>query len=414
MTTPCFIVTGYNNVRIYDVAKIRVEAKKHFDAQVVLVTEKKNPLDEQVADHVIEASFSPPAREAGLQAIRQQLAQAHLQPVGILPFSDRGVPMGAHLAAHYGLPGAAVQQAQAGLDKRLFRALDSRAASYPAGYQVVSSTQVTSVTALAQEIDRLGGKAFIKPAQEGNSRGCRVITHREECDAIWAAMSPYHAGGIMVESLIEAATEFSWDYVAGRQWITEKRTTEGDYRAEYQQIVPACLPEEDEAMIQAAGDHMRRLVSVENGAWHNEIFLLPGATAAVETNMRPAGMHIWDLAQLSYDDFTPWLLWLRWATDGNVTQAPLKQRAFSGIRMLRARRSGRLTQLPDIHTLAGDRGLALHDAQFSVMPGDTLSDNIQSNADFIGFIMLSHPDYTLLAQGLDDLAEAIEAAVEIV
>ena len=27
MNTPCFIVVGYNNVRIYDVAKIRVEAQ---------------------------------------------------------------------------------------------------------------------------------------------------------------------------------------------------------------------------------------------------------------------------------------------------------------------------------------------------------------------------------------------------
>ena len=107
MTTPCFIVTGYNNVRIYDVGKIRAEARKHFDAHVVLVTEKKQPIDEQAADQVIEVSFSPPAREAGAAAIRHQLEQAGLRPIGILPFSDRGVPMGAHLAAHYGLPGAA-------------------------------------------------------------------------------------------------------------------------------------------------------------------------------------------------------------------------------------------------------------------------------------------------------------------
>ncbi|PLR52344.1 biotin carboxylase [Chimaeribacter arupi] len=413
MTTPCFIVTGYNNVRIYDVGKIRAEARKHFDAHVVLVTEKKQPIDEQAADQVIEVSFSPPAREAGAAAIRHQLEQAGLRPIGILPFSDRGVPMGAHLAAHYGLPGAAVQQAQAGLDKRLFRALDSRAASHPTGYRVVSSVQVNSAAALVREVDRLGGKAFIKPAQEGNSRGCRVISHREECDAIWAEMTPYHGGGIMVESLIEAASEFSWDYVAGRQWITEKRTTEGLYRAEYQQIVPACLPEGDQAMIEAAGDHMRRLVSVENGVWHNEIFLLPGATAAVETNMRPAGMHIWDLARISYEAFNPWLLWLRWATDGNMAQAVLQQRAFSGIRMLRARRAGRLTQLPDIHALAGERGIPLHEGHFSVLPGDTLSDAIQSNADFIGFIILSHPDYARLTHDLDALAAAIEAAVEI-
>lgn len=42
MNTPCFIVVGYNNVRIYDVAKIRVEAQKYFDAKVVLITEKNS------------------------------------------------------------------------------------------------------------------------------------------------------------------------------------------------------------------------------------------------------------------------------------------------------------------------------------------------------------------------------------
>ena len=413
MTTPCFIVTGYNNVRIYDVEKIRLEAIKHFDARVVLVTEKKNPGDEQMADEVIEVSFHPPEGQAGLSTILQRLAQAGLSPIGILPFSDRGVPMGARLATCFNLPGATVHQALAGLDKRIFRMLDSRAASHPAGYRVVSGLRVNDAGSLVQEVDRLGGKAFIKPAQEGNSRGCRVITHRDECAAVWAELSPYHAGGIIVESLIEGASEFSWDYVAGRQWVTEKWTTDGLFRAEYQQIVPASLPAADQAMLQAAGDHMRHLVSVENGAWHNEIFLLPGETAAVETNMRPAGMHIWDLARLSYEDFNPWLLWLRWATEGKADPAPLKQRAFSGIRMLRARRAGQLTHLPDVHALAGEQGLSLHHAHFSVAPGDTLSDTLQCNADFIGFIMLSHPDYALLARGLDALADAIEAAVGI-
>ena len=42
-----------------------------------------------------------------------------------------------------------------------------------------------------------------------------------------------------------------------------------------------------------------------------------------------------------------------------------------------------------------------------------LSDTIQSNADFIGFIILSHPDYARLTHDLDALAGAIEAAVEI-
>ena len=52
---------------------------------------------------------------------------------------------------------------------------------------------------------------------------------------------PYREGGIVLEELIQNAREYSWDYVAGSTWVTEKTTTEGAYRAEIQQVVPAPL-----------------------------------------------------------------------------------------------------------------------------------------------------------------------------
>ena len=66
----------------------------------------------------------------------------------------------------------------------------------------------------------------------------------------------YREAGILVESLIENAKEFSWDSVAGKQWITEKHTTEGHYRAEYQQVVPARLTPADEILLRSAGEHI--------------------------------------------------------------------------------------------------------------------------------------------------------------
>ena len=259
----------------------------------------------------------------------------------------------------------------------------------------------------------LGGKAFIKPAKEGNSRGCQVIECIEQCEAIWASLAPYREAGILVESLIENAKEFSWDSVAGKQWITEKHTTEGHYRAEYQQVVPACLTPADEILLRSAGEHMRELVSPSNGAWHNEIFLLPGATAAVETNMRPAGMHIWDLAMLSFENFNPWLLWLRWAAEGKYTAEPLKQNYYSGIRMLRARVSGTLQALPDVEQLALQAGITLHEASFSAKIGDILNGEIKTNADFIGHIILRDSSHEQLLNSLETLATAIESAAEI-
>ena len=98
MNTPCFIVVGYNNVRIYDVAKIRVEAQKYFDAKVVLITEKKTASDEQFADLVIETTLEVTQLPASADVVHQYLATESLSPIGILPFSDRGVPLGALLA----------------------------------------------------------------------------------------------------------------------------------------------------------------------------------------------------------------------------------------------------------------------------------------------------------------------------
>ena len=139
MNTPCFIVVGYNNVRIYDVAKIRVEAQKYFDAKVVLITEKKTASDEQFADLVIETTLEVTQLPASADVVHQYLATESLSPIGILPFSDRGVPLGALLAQKNRLPGALPEQAKAGLDKQIFRQLDARASFHPAGYRTVTS-----------------------------------------------------------------------------------------------------------------------------------------------------------------------------------------------------------------------------------------------------------------------------------
>ena len=187
----------------------------------------------------------------------------------------------------------------------------------------------------------LGGKAFIKPACEGASRGCRVIRHPSECDEAWQALKPYREGGIVLEELIQNAREYSWDYVAGSTWITEKTTTEGAYRAEIQQVVPAPLAADVQARLKAAGRHMAGLVSRDNGAWHNEVFLRANRrTSAVETNMRPGGMHIWDLARQAFVDFDPWERWVRWAVEGQVDQPRPGARGYCGIRLLRATAGG--------------------------------------------------------------------------
>lgn len=407
--TPCFVIVGYNNVRIYDVAKLRQLAHRGFGCKLVLVVERIGPQDTQAADLVIEAELG---QSPDLPPVSQALTEAALTPVGILPFSDRGVPLGAELARHYRLPGGQPQAALAGLDKRRFRLMEAGAAA-PAHYLPLTAQPIDSLASLIATRQALGGRGFIKPVAEGNSRGCIAVLEHSDCAAIWEELAPYRAAGLIMEPLIEAAQEYSWDYVAGCRWLTEKHTTTGAYRAEYQQIVPAPLPPEQGDWLLQAGEFMRQLLAEDWGAYHNELFLRVGGASAVESNMRPAGMHIWDLAALSFDGFDPWQAWLHWAMTGQNQPVQPALRGYSGIRMLRPRQAGVLHQLPDMAELAGELGIALHQGSYSRSRGDRVSNRVTDNAGFMGHIVLHHADYHTLRTRLDALAEAIEAATVI-
>jgi hypothetical protein len=409
----CLLVVGYNNVRIYDVAKLRDYAQRLYGAKLVLLIEKPQPQDRTAADAVITVGLGADVLGESLNEVRAELAKVDLSPIGVLPFSDRGILLGAALATHFDLPGPSTEEALAGLDKRVYRRLDQALTQHPEGYRPVCCSQVDSVEQLRSVVRRLGGRAFIKPASEGNSRGCQVIHSIDDCESAWEALAPYRQAGILVEELIEDADEYSWDYVAGRTWITEKHTTQDTYRAEYLQIVPSRFTSEEARRLEVAGQHMRGLVSKGNGAYHNEIFHRNGRTAAVETNMRPAGMHIWDLAKISFADFDPWEAWVRWAVTGSNIEVPLMRNLYSGIHLIRPPTDGVVQYLPNIESLGLSLGIAVEQASFYKNIGDSVSSRITDNASFIGEVILSNQDYGTLRRDLSRLVEAIESGVKI-
>ncbi|MFI0976599.1 acetyl-CoA carboxylase biotin carboxylase subunit family protein [Streptomyces sp. NPDC021093] len=410
MSSDCFVVTGYNNTRIYDIAKLREICRQEYGAKVVLVTEQAKPEDHEAADVVLVSRLGEVGSADAAEPIAAELRRLGLKPVGILPFSDRGVPMGACLASYFALPGADPAQALIGLDKRRFRRLEAGAAAHPAGYEPLRSLPVGTLDEFEAAVERLGGTAFVKPVGEGNSRGCQAVSGVSMCRSVWETLEPYHRTGVMVESLVRDAHEYSWDFVGGFRWLTEKRTTtRSRFRAEVQQIVPAPLePAEDDAL-DRAGEHVRQLVSTSSGAFHNELFLRADGVSAVETNMRPGGMHIWDLAQLSFEDFDPWRTWLRWAVSGETRHIKLKPRAYSGIRMLAAPSDGILISLPDISKLAQELEIPVHRAVFTKSVSDRVSADVMDNSGFIGHIILVADHSKTLVDRLDELAHAVEA-----
>ncbi|EFC81284.1 hypothetical protein [Parafrankia sp. EUN1f] len=431
MSTACFVLTGYNNTRVYDVAKLRDLCHQEYRARLVLVTDQPKPQDAAATDVVIAAPLSPlgqpgpdgpdggsdepqaPDAAAVAGQVAAQLDRHDLRPIGVLPFSDRGVVLGAHLAARFGLPGAEPARALLGLDKHRFRAVESASADHPAGYTPLRSLVVHSLAEFEAAVARFGGTAFVKPTSEGNSRGCQHVPDLAACPALWAALEPYHDRGVMVETLVTGAREYSWDFVGGARWLTEKRTTSGRFRAEFQQIVPAPLDEVQTALLDQAGAHVRQLVSPSNGAFHTELFLLERGVAAVETNLRPGGMHIWDLARLAFPGFDPWREWLRWSTTGAVVHSRPQAQAVSGIRMLRAPRDGVVVSVPDVAAVADELGIPLHDGELRTAPGQRVRAEIADNAGFVGQIILVADDAATLLDRLDRLSEAVEERIDV-
>ncbi|MGE8066903.1 biotin carboxylase [Pseudomonas sp. NPDC089569] len=413
-TTSCVVVVGYNGSRVHDIQKLRDLCKSLYNARLILLVEKIQPYDDQVADHVCSTSLAEKDVAASLELVVGCLKADRWKLLGVLPFSDRGVLLGAALASHFGLPGITPAEARAGLDKQIFRTLEAAADASPATYRPVFSTRVESLPELRQRVVELGGKAFIKPACEGASRGCRVIQHPSDCDEAWQALKPYREGGIVLEELIQNAREYSWDCVAGSTWLTEKTTTEGAYRAEIQQVVPAPLEADTHARLMAAGRHMANLVSQDNGAWHNEVFHRANRlTSAVETNMRPGGMHIWDLAKRAFVDFDPWERWVRWAVEGTIEHQEPVARGYCGIRLLRAPAGGILRSTPDIEALARTLNMELVEGRYAKRIGDSVSALVKDNFSFIGHIVLFNEDYGQLSSDLLRLAEAVESRIGI-
>ncbi|MGJ7514880.1 biotin carboxylase [Pseudomonas baetica] len=413
-TTSCVVVVGYNGSRVNDIQKLRDLCKSLYNARLILLVEQIQPHDDQVADHVCSTSFAEKDVAASLELVVGCLNADRWKLIGVLPFSDRGVLLGAALATHFGLPGITRAEARAGLDKQIFRHLEATAETSPEDYRRVYSERVESLSQLRERVVELGGKAFIKPACEGASRGCRVINHPSECDEVWQALKPYREGGIVLEELIQDAREYSWDCVAGSTWVTEKTTTEGAYRAEIQQVVPAPLAPDVQQRLMSAGRHMADLVSETNGAWHNEVFhRADQLTSAVETNMRPGGMHIWDLAKRAFVDFNPWERWVRWAVEGRIEHHEPVARGYCGIRLLRAPGGGILRSTPDIEALARALDIEVVEATFAKRIGDSVSALVKDNFSFIGHIVLFNEHYGQLSNDLLRLAEAVESRVGI-
>lgn len=403
------LVLGYNNTRVNDVQKIRQKAKTYLDAQTILCKKAPTNEDRSVADHVIDVGLD--GSETNVNIVINYCAELGLKIVALLPFSDPGTQLGAALAKRLELNGPTPEKVKSALDKGYFREQEANAKTVPLGYKKIKSEKVTSYEQLQNLYKNLHGKVFLKPASEGNSRGCINTAREKNLENAWSQVSKYIEGGVVAEELIDRGHEYSWDHVNGYSWVTEKKTTQNEYRAEIQQILPAPLNSKVAKLISNAGAFMSDLSGSNQGACHNEIFYIEETNnvIAVEPNLRPARMRIWDLAAIAFEDFDPWKEWLLWAVSKkNSTPNELIQNNYVGIRMIQASKSGTLEKISTIDLDRISRNsVEVVELTWTKKIGDSITNVVKDNSEFIGFIIAKSKDYSQLVQTLPIICDEL-------
>ncbi|WP_296619966.1 hypothetical protein [Marivirga sp.] len=411
------LILGYNNTRINDVKRIRETARNTLNAATILCKKSPTVEDKNTADFVIDVALN--SDQKNIDNIMNAIKDISINVVAVLPFSDPGTQLGSKLALHLGLRGPDVNKVNTALDKYAYRQAEKNAQGYPRGYKPIFAEKIDSFEQLCAIHKQLNGKTFLKPTSEGNSRGCMNLSHVHSLENAWSEVRKYISSGVVAEELVSNSEEYSWDHVAGFSWVTEKKTTQNQYRAEIQQIVPAPLSDVETSLITNAGTFMSELAGSNHGACHNEVFYSEKCQSvqAVEPNLRPAGMRIWDLAALAYENFEPWKEWLLWTSQNNRQESflnTLNQKCYAGLRMITAVKEGILQNIPEINlnTLSTEQ-VELIEIVWTKKPENSVTTVIKDNSDFIGYIIATSKDYDALSSFLDITTQKLALEVKI-
>lgn len=217
--------------------------------------------------------------------------------------------------------------------------------------------------------------------------------------------------GVICEEILSDDNEFSFDGVAGSYWITQKFTTRGAFRAEYQHIMPAPLPKTSTEKIHSVLEPLITNLGSRGGAFHHEFFILSdGRIASVEPNRRPAGMWLWDLATLAFEDFNPWHLWIAHCAGHIKHQGRPIPKTFAGVRGVIVPEDCVLLEA-DSETLKAllisRFGNGFAKVSLLKKPNDLLRSIPRDNSDFVAFVALTHDNYDQLRNDLDEAAEIV-------
>lgn len=409
-------IFGYNNTRIYDVKKIKnILEKQQID--IMLCKEGITTEDTAVSENCFDIKLHGTHQEIeqAYSNLERWLISQGVQIIGILPFSDKGILLASYAAEKLGLISDDYITAVTGLDKFKFRTTEVTT-NTPDWYKKPKFQEVKQITDIIKFYNMIGAPIYVKPTQEGNSRGGFLIKSTEDMENAFQTITPYVNDGAIVEECAVDAREFSFDTVAGKCWVTEKETTTGHYKAEIQQILPAPLPQKEYDKLIEAGKLVAEISGSKGGAAHNELFLFSDATAmTVEPNRRPAGMHIWDMAEHAFANFKPFEIWISWAIGKqSMVSEVLEAQQYVGIRMIQASSDGDIIKIDneDINVIKS-RFNEIIEINISKNLNETVYAYPRDNAGFLGHVIAKHKDPDRLKGLLNDLCNRISKSIKI-
>jgi hypothetical protein len=320
-----FLIVDYNLSRIEDVRAIKNYVNDQYQMALVLIRPKPGKKDYAIADLVIDLD---PLDTHFVNSALIQLKKSTFTITAGLVFSDNAVHQGADLLEALEIYTDSALFARNAFCKFQYREQEQKIRALLEAQQlfVPDYQEIHDSKSLQDFIERNPLGVVIKPKQEGNNRGVIVLRNPDESERnkALAEVDMYMKAGVIAEQLIPYHCEYSFDGIGAHHFITEKFSVRGRYPVEIGQLVPAAISDARTSVIVKAGRLANLIVGQSKGAFHNEILVSDdnSQAAVVEANRRPAGMKIWTLASLVFEQN----LYARWVDSVVVPedqQAPL-------------------------------------------------------------------------------------------
>jgi biotin carboxylase len=233
-----------------------------------------------------------------------------LDPAGVVPIAEYGVPFAARLAERYGVVGAGYGAALALRDKRLQRAITAAA-----GIPNPRSMPVTGPEQVREFLTGLGGPVVLKPANRQAAVGTKILREPGEVAAAWTECLDQDEGVMLpdrplpVRMLVEqyiSGQEFSVELLVhrGRRVfgaVTGKYLFPGPRPVEQGHLHPADIEPELSGRLLADTDRVLDALGMDCGFVHCEWMVHDGVPYFIECAGRMAGDGIIELVDMTWD-----------------------------------------------------------------------------------------------------------------